>query len=209
MTAFHNAGAGIIVREMAEVIVANRAYLSEIDGKIGDGDHGNNMSKGFARAAERVTDGDTLDMAFSKLSSVLMSEIGGSMGPLYGMMFSDMADVLAGKDVIDAETFGVMLEAGSDGVIAIGSAKLGDKTLLDTLLPAVAAFRNTRADFTARLSAMKDAAATGRDSTQDMVAKVGRASRLGERSRGALDAGATSCCMILSALADGVTPRLT
>lgn len=209
MTALPNAGAGAIVRDIADVIVANRAYLSEIDGKIGDGDHGNNMAKGFARAAERISDDDTLDTAFAALSSVLMSEIGGSMGPLYGMMFSDMADAIDSADEIDADKFADMLSAGSDGVTAIGSAGPGDKTLLDTLLPAVEAFRTTDGDFGARLDALKAAAVEGRDSTVDMVAKIGRASRLGERSRGVLDAGATSCCMILSALADGVRARLT
>lgn len=209
MTALRNAGAGVIVREIADVIVANRAYLSEIDGKIGDGDHGNNMAKGFGRAAERISDGDTLDAAFATLSSVLMSEIGGSMGPLYGMMFSDMADAIGSAESIDAGRFADMLSAGSEGVTAIGSAGPGDKTLLDTLLPAVTAFRTTDGDFNARLNAMEAAAVAGRESTMDMVATIGRASRLGERSRGVLDAGATSCCMILSALAEGVRARLT
>jgi dihydroxyacetone kinase-like protein len=209
MTGLPNAGAGVIVRDIADIIVANRAYLSEIDGKIGDGDHGNNMAKGFGRAAERISDEDTLDAAFATLSSVLMSEIGGSMGPLYGMMFSDMADAIGSADRIDADSFGHMLLAGSEGVTAIGSAAQGDKTLLDTLLPAVEAFRSTDGDFKARLDAMEAAAVAGRDSTKDMVARIGRASRLGERSRGVLDAGATSCCMILSALADGVRARLT
>lgn len=208
MSALNNAGAGVIVREIADVIVANRVHLSEIDGQIGDGDHGNNMAKGFARAAERVEKGDSLDAGFEKLSSVLMAEIGGSMGPLYGMMFSDMADAISGKDNIDAAAFGTMLEAGRDGVVAIGSAKVGDKTLLDTLIPAVTAFQEANGDFAARLATMKAAAETGRDSTRDLVARIGRASRLGERSRGVLDAGATSCCMILLALADGVSARL-
>jgi len=209
MTALRNAGAGVIVRDIAKVIVANRAHLSEIDGKIGDGDHGNNMAKGFGRAAERVSDDDTLDAAFGTLSGVLMSEIGGSMGPLYGMMFSDMADAIGSAERIDADRFADMLSAGSEGVKAIGSAGPGDKTLLDTLLPAVDAFRNTDGDFKARLDAMEAASVAGRDSTKDMIAKVGRSSRLGERSRGVLDAGATSCCLILSALADGVRERLT
>lgn len=208
MKGFQNAGAGEIVREMAGVIAANRAYLSEIDGKIGDGDHGNNMAKGFGRAADRLDEGDTLDTAFSKLSDVLMSEIGGSMGPLYGMMFDDMATVLKGKGTIDVQTFGAMLEGGRDGVLAVGNAKIGDKTLLDTLIPAVDAFTDTKGDFAAKLEAMKASAEIGRDSTRDLVAKVGRSSRLGERSRGVLDAGATSCCMILTTLADGALRRL-
>jgi dihydroxyacetone kinase-like protein len=208
MSGFVNAGAGALVREIAAVIVANKAYLSEIDGKIGDGDHGANMAKGFGRAAERVGDGDTLDAGFSKLSDVLMSEIGGSMGPLYGMMFDDMASAIEGHETIDAAAFGAMLEAGRDGVMAIGEAKVGDKTLLDTLCPAVDAFAAASGDFAARLEAMKAAAAEGRDATKDMVARIGRSSRLGERSRGVLDAGATSCCMILTALAEGVARRL-
>lgn len=208
MTALQNARSGAIVREIAEVIVANKAYLSEIDGKIGDGDHGNNMAKGFGRAAARIEDSDTLDQGLSKLSEVLMSEIGGSMGPLYGMMFADMAEAVTGKEIIDAAAFADMLNAGCEGVTAVGSAEVGDKTLLDTLVPAVAAFRSRADDFEEALRAMRVAAEEGRDSTLDMVAKVGRSSRLGERSRGVLDAGATSCCMILSALGEGVARRL-
>ncbi|WP_116134634.1 dihydroxyacetone kinase subunit DhaL [Tropicimonas sp. IMCC34043] len=208
MSTFANAGAGAIIREVAAVIVENRGYLSEIDGKIGDGDHGNNMAKGFGRAAERITDADTLDAAMMTLSDVLMSEIGGSMGPLYGMFFADMADVIEGKEQIDVRTFGAMLAAGRDGVVAIGSAKVGDKTLLDTLFPAVDAFCAAGDDFPAALRAMTAAAEAGRDSTLDMVAKIGRASRLGERSRGVLDAGATSCCMILTAMAEQTAKRL-
>lgn len=210
MTGFANAGSGIVVRGIAEAVVSNRAWLSEIDGKIGDGDHGNNMAKGFARAAERISDDDTLDAAFATVTDVLMGEIGGSMGPLYGMFFSDMADAVAGKDVIDPELFARMLAVGCEGVMAIGEAKAGDKCLLDTLVPAVAAAEETASEgFPAMLSAMRHAATEGRDSTRDMIARIGRASRLGERSRGVLDAGAASCCLILHALADGIEKRLT
>ncbi|WP_116134068.1 dihydroxyacetone kinase subunit DhaL [Tropicimonas sp. IMCC34043] len=209
MTSFPNTGSGAMVRKVAQIVVENRGYLSEIDGKIGDGDHGNNMAKGFGRAAERIADDDTLDASFAILADVLMGEIGGSMGPLYGMFFSDMGDVVAGKDRIDALTFAAMLDAGCEGVMAIGSAKAGDKCLLDALVPAVAAAKaNASLGFPAVLDAVRKAAAEGRDATKDMVAKIGRASRLGERSRGVLDAGATSCCLILTALADGIEPRL-
>ena len=104
-----------------------------------------------------------------------------------------------------------MIRAGRDGVVEIGSAKVGDKTLLDALVPAVEAFdaaTASGADFPAALAAMKAAAATGRDSTIDMVAKLGRSARLGERSRGVLDAGATSCAMIIGAFADSIIRRL-
>lgn len=213
ITTLNNAGAAGILCEVADVIVANKAYLSEIDGKIGDGDHGFNMAKGFGRAKERI-DGasETLDSAMRTLSDILMSEIGGSMGPLYGMMFSDMADALDGAAEIDAALFGRMIRAGLEGVQAIGSAGVGDKTLLDTLVPAVETYEAALADgdgWSQALVRMKAAAEAGRDSTLDMVAKMGRSSRLGERSRGVLDAGATSCCLILAAFADGIDRRIT
>lgn len=209
MKSFPNAGSGAMVRRVAAAVVANRAYLSEIDGKIGDGDHGNNMAKGFGRAAERISDDDTLDKAFATLTDVLMGEIGGSMGPLYGMFFSDMADVVTGQERIDATVFARMLDAGREGVMAIGEAKQGDKCLLDALVPAVEAAKTHPEDFPAVLDAVRKAAAEGRDATRDMVAKIGRASRLGERSRGVLDAGATSCCLILTELANGIDERLS
>lgn len=212
MSSFKNESSGEIVNEIAAVIVANRAYLSEIDGKIGDGDHGVNMAKGFGRAAERAEGKNlTLAEALAALSDILMSEIGGSMGPLYGMMLSEMSEAIEDASDIDARLFSKLLNSGAEGVQDIGSAAVGDKTLLDTLIPAISAFDSALGSgdgFAAALVKMKDAAEKGRDSTIDMVAKIGRASRLGERSRGVLDPGATSCCLILSALADGVSKRL-
>jgi dihydroxyacetone kinase-like protein len=212
MQSISNTGAGAIIQDIAAIIVENKAYLSEIDGKIGDGDHGVNMAKGFGRAADRLDPKGTLTDALSVLSDVLMSEIGGSMGPLYGMTFSDMADDLGTTEIIDAKTFASMIRAGLEGVQEIGSAKVGDKTLLDTFVPAVNAFEAAISEgktFTEALAAMKTAAEIGRESTIDLVAKLGRAARLGERSRGVLDAGATSCCMILSVFADSITVRLS
>ncbi len=203
------AQSGAIVAELAAVIVANKAHLSEVDGLIGDGDHGINMAKGFGRAAERLS-GQPLDGAFLVLSDVLMSEIGGSMGPLYGFMFRDMGRTIRDRGAIDADGFLMMLNAGLAAVTATGSAKVGDKTLIDCLHPAIAAFDAARPEgFAAALQAMAQAAQQGRDSTVDMVAKLGRAARLGERSRGVPDAGATSCCLILTTLADSVGRRLS
>ncbi|MEM7710976.1 MAG: dihydroxyacetone kinase subunit DhaL [Pseudomonadota bacterium] len=200
-----------MIRDIAATIVANRAYLSEIDGKIGDGDHGVNMAKGFGRAAERIPDDASLSDAMATLSDVLMSEIGGSMGPLYGMFFLEMSEAIDDTDPIDAPAFAVMLRAGLDGVAEVGSANVGDKTMMDALIPAVETCERGVAagdDMRAILLQTAQAAEAGRDSTQDMVAKVGRASRLGERSRGVLDAGATSCALILRGLCDGAASRL-
>lgn len=212
MQQFRNAMSGDIILSLADKIIENRAYLSEIDGKIGDGDHGVNMAKGFGMAAERIKGSDmSLAAALDTLGTVLMTEIGGSMGPLYGVMFTQFAETIEKSQSIDAATFGAMLKNGLEGIEAIGSAKVGDKTLLDTLVPAIDAFNEANAEgksFSEALDALVVAAEKGRDSTKDLVAKIGRASRLGERSLGVLDAGATSCALILKALALAAKEKL-
>jgi dihydroxyacetone kinase phosphoprotein-dependent L subunit len=206
------ADAGGVVLDLVAAINTNRAWLSEIDGAIGDGDHGINMSKGFTRAGETLaaTPG-SLGHAFTVLGETLLDGIGGSMGPLYGTFFLDMAAVVTPETTLDAALFSRMLRAGLAGIQDLGSAKPGDKTLLDTLAPACDAFDaavSGGADFAAALAELSRAAEVGRDSTIGMMARIGRAARLGERSRGVLDAGATSCCLILQSLAAGLVGRL-
>ncbi|KSV81917.1 dihydroxyacetone kinase [Sinorhizobium sp. Sb3] len=212
MQTLNNAKAGGIVLSMANSIIENRAYLSEIDGKIGDGDHGINMAKGFGMVADRIRGKElSLARALDTLGTVLMTEIGGSMGPLYGVMFTEFAEQIDGVESIDNEAYSRMLHAGLAGIQSIGSAKVGDKTLLDTLVPAVEAFDSATAEgksFGEALDALVAAAETGRDSTLNLVARIGRASRLGERSLGVLDAGATSCAIILKELSEGARQRL-
>ncbi|CRM68083.1 PTS-dependent dihydroxyacetone kinase, ADP-binding subunit DhaL [Pseudomonas sp. 37 R 15] len=204
---------GALVADLVSVIVANREYLSEIDGAIGDGDHGINMAKGFAHCG-RALEGRqlTLAEALDELTLSLMEGIGGSMGPLYGSLFIGMADEVRTSEDIDAATFARLLRGGLTSLQDITEAGVGDKCLMDTLIPAVEAFERAHADgasFSHALQAMKSAASQGRDSTRDLVAKIGRASRLGERSLGVLDAGAVSCCLILTRLADSIQARLS
>jgi phosphoenolpyruvate---glycerone phosphotransferase subunit DhaL len=206
--------AGPILFDLTAIIVREQGRLSEIDGQTGDGDHGVNMGKGFRMAGERLQakPGFTLPEGLETLGDTLLSDIGGSMGPLYGTFFTDMAEALSGSDVVDGPRFSAMLKAGLDAVQGLGEAKPGDKTLVDVIVPAQQAFDAAQSggqSFVQSLEAMKKAAAEGLEATRGMVAKVGRASRLGERSRGTLDAGAASCEMILSTLADGLIARLT
>lgn len=199
-----------IVPELVKAIVNAREWLSEIDGKIGDGDHGINMAKGFAQCGERL--GSTppdMGEGLRILSDVLMAGIGGSMGPLYGRFFEGMAQCLKDVRFVDAKLFGQMLDAALAGINSLGNARVGDKTLVDTLQPALEAFSKALSDgknFAEALNAMSEAAEKGRDSTINLVARIGRASRLGERSRGVLDAGATSCCLILQTMAKTLKP---
>lgn len=201
--------AGPVVLEMAAVIQREQGMLGELDGAIGDGDHGINMSKGFRLAAAKLagTGPFTMQHGFAVLGDTLLSDIGGSMGPLYGTFFTEMAENLGGSITIDAAAFRSMLHAGVAAVADLGGAKPGDKSLMDVLVPAEAAL-DTAADFAASLRAMRQAAADGFESTRGMVARIGRASRLGERSRGVLDAGAASCNLLLATLADGLLSRL-
>ncbi|HHQ6588971.1 TPA: dihydroxyacetone kinase subunit DhaL [Serratia fonticola] len=201
-----------IVTALIGVIVSNREYLSEIDGAIGDGDHGINMSKGFTLCGEAIKGQNlTLAQAFDAVTEALMEGIGGSMGPLYGSLFMGMADSVRDKPALDKQVFLAMLRNGLTELQDISSAGVGDKCLMDTLIPAIEGYEQAvrRGDsFSESLEQLKRAAVAGRDSTRDLVAKIGRASRLGERSRGVLDAGAVSCCLLLCQLADAVEQRL-
>jgi dihydroxyacetone kinase-like protein len=206
MEAFSNSAGAIIVDNLILNIQKNKQYLSDIDGLIGDGDHGINMNKGFTMCREDLDNypGD-LAHGLKVLSKILIMKIGGSMGPLYGKFFKALSISLDGKEMIGIEDMGNALKAGVEAIAAISPAKVGDKTLIDTLIPAVAAYEKAQQEgksFTEALEDMKTAARNGRDSTKEMIAKLGRASRLGERSRGVLDAGATSCCLILVTIGD-------
>ncbi|HEY0792219.1 MAG TPA: dihydroxyacetone kinase subunit DhaL [Chthoniobacterales bacterium] len=203
---YPNAQGRPVVLALIETIEKNKAYLSEIDGKIGDGDHGINMAKGFGLVKDRLGDKEIpLSEGLGLIGKTLMTEIGGSMGPIYGTFFIQMSLKAKGKPETDAPIFGEMLQAARSGLEDLGGATVGDKTIMDTLIPAQEAYQaavEKGAPLPTALKQMAEAAEQGKESTRDLVAKIGRASRLGERSRGVLDAGATSGALILQAFAD-------
>lgn len=212
MSRFANQAGMQIVFDLIHAIQENKQYLSDIDGAIGDGDHGINMNKGFTLCQEELqkNPGD-LSHGLKILSKVLIMKIGGSMGPLYGYFFQSMAAACDGVDAIDAGIFGKMLTSGREGIQKISNAVPGDKTLMDVLIPAEDAYQaaaQAGEPFPVCLEKMTEAARQGRDATRDMAAKVGRSSRLGERSRGVIDAGAASCCLILDTLAESISRLL-
>jgi phosphoenolpyruvate---glycerone phosphotransferase subunit DhaL len=212
MEYFLNSDGAVVVESVIQTIQENALKLSELDGAIGDGDHGINMNKGVTLTQKEMS-GKELDLsgALNTLGRVLLTEIGGAMGPLYGTFFKRMSKSCKGAERIDANAVNNMLKAALAGVQSLGDAKVGDKTLIDTLSPACDAFEEALKNgktFPEALADLKVAAQKGRDSTKDMVAKIGRASRLGERTRGFLDAGASSCCLILCAMADSMTTLL-
>jgi phosphoenolpyruvate---glycerone phosphotransferase subunit DhaL len=193
---------------LIETIDTNGAYLSEIDGATGDGDHGINMTKGVRRTKEKLVDQKvTVPQGLEMLGNVLLAEIGGAMGPLYGSFFIDMAKACGDSPVIDKEIFGKMLKAAVAIMQDLGGAKVGDKTMMDALVPAAEEYEKAVAEgasFSEALNRMAAAAEKGKEATRGMIAKLGRASRLGERSRGILDAGAASCSLILKTFSDSL-----
>jgi dihydroxyacetone kinase-like protein len=190
------------VRAMATVVAAHRDELVDLDRMIGDGDHGENLKRGFD-AVVSVLDSSEVDTPANVLKLVaktLISKVGGASGPLLGTAFLRAA---SGLDEVDGASVAAALRAALDGVVARGKAEVGDKTMVDALLPAVEAAEAARDKSVAEvLAAAAAAAETGAESTIPLVARKGRASYLGERSAGHLDPGARSTSLLLRSLAD-------
>jgi dihydroxyacetone kinase-like protein len=187
------------------VLEQNKDYLTELDAAIGDADHGINMNRGFQKVVSQlpgVVDKD-IGNILKTVSMTLISSVGGASGPLYGTLFLRASTAVAGKQVLSDEDMVALLQASVDGVIQRGKAHLGDKTMLDALLPASDAFQQAVADGASSVEALQKAvvaAEQGMKDTASLVAKKGRASYLGERSQGHQDPGATSTYLILKTL---------
>lgn len=204
MEYFLNSDGKKILSEMIRSIQKNKDYLSEVDGRIGDGDHGMNMNKGFTVFGDRISESNVnFSDGLSQLGEILLNEIGGSMGPIYGTIFIGMSDCCSGHQKIDLPLFAKMLRCGLNELCEIIDAKVGDKTILDTLIPAVESVEQSvheNESFSQAMTKMISAADKGKESTKELVAKFGRSSRLGERSKGVLDAGVVSCFLILESM---------
>jgi phosphoenolpyruvate---glycerone phosphotransferase subunit DhaL len=195
------------MKRFAAEVAENRAYLTKLDGAIGDGDHGTNMDRGMKKALERLegADGDDIGASLKAIGMALVSSVGGAAGPLYGTLFMQMGQAAAGKSELDLAGFTEALDAGVQGVIKRGKAERGDKTMLDALGPALDALKAADGDdVPAALQQAADAAREGMEATVPLVARKGRASYLGERSAGHQDPGATSSHLLLKTAAEAV-----
>ena len=199
------------VRRASALIAEHADELTELDAAIGDADHGTNMKRGLAAAADAVEAGGftSADALLKKVGMTLVSTVGGASGPLYGTFFLRTGGALSGQDGIDARALAAGLEAGIGGIAARGRATTGEKTMLDAWSPALEALRTHPDDLAAGVAAAARAAAEGRDATKPMVATKGRASYLGERSVGHIDPGAASTVLLLTALDDVVAGRVS
>lgn len=196
------------VHESARVVTEHRTELIELDRQIGDGDHGENLYRGFTAVVAKL---DGLDSppalvadVLKLVATTLMSTVGGAAGPLYGTAYLRAAKV-TGVAELDAGAVVAMLEAGLEGIVARGKATTGEKTMVDAWTPAAAAAQVAAAaggSPQAVLEAAATAAEEGAVSTDPMLATKGRASYLGERSIGHRDPGAVSSALLLRAAAD-------
>ncbi|GIG26248.1 dihydroxyacetone kinase subunit DhaL [Cellulomonas denverensis] len=196
------------IRRTAQVVAEHREELIELDRQIGDGDHGENLSRGFTAVVAKL---DGLDeppadpgAVFKLVATTLMSTVGGAAGPLYGTAYLRAAKV-TGVPELDAQAVVALLEAGLEGIVARGKATTGEKTMVDAWTPAVEAAVSAAdqgASPAAVLAAAAEAARAGAEATVPMLATKGRASYLGERSVGHQDPGATSTALILEAAAE-------
>ena len=197
------------IQTLAVVFEENKDYLTELDAAIGDADHGINMNRGFQKVLTQLPTVVEKDIGsiFKAISMTLISSVGGASGPLYGTWFLRASTSAAGKDELTADEVAALLKAGLDGVLQRGKANAGDKTMVDTLSPAVDGFEQAIATETPLLEALKQAVAAaeaGMKGTIPLVAKKGRASYLGDRSAGHQDPGATSSYLLLKTLLDTV-----
>ena len=198
-----------IIRRIQDVIHANTAELNAFDRPIGDGDHGTNLDRGFTAVLAKIESqpDQSLAAVFKTTAMTLISTVGGAAGPLYGTAFLRISTAIAELKDDHPRQVAAAFTAALGGVQARGKATTGEKTMVDALVPAVAASNaavEEGADVVTVLERAAAAARLGMEATIPMRATKGRASYLGERSIGHQDPGATSCYLIIQAVADAV-----
>ena len=191
---------------IAEKIIENKDFLTDLDREIGDADHGVNMARGFQAVIEKVDPEDAdIGNALKKTGMTLLSTVGGASGPLYGTAYMEAAKIFAGKTEVNGDDFKAAMEAAIAGIQKRGHAEKGEKTMLDALMPATDVLSEKLAGGSSLADALTDAcvaANEGIEFTKTIAATKGRASYLGDRSIGHQDPGATSLTMTLETIRD-------
>jgi dihydroxyacetone kinase/dihydroxyacetone kinase-like protein len=195
----------MIVRTIANTAIANEAYFSELDAVVGDGDFGYSLARGFEKLLEEwdTIDRSTIGAFLKKTAMIVISRIGGTSGPIWGTGFMRAGTVAGNKTELTNEDVIAMLRSGVEGIKARGQSDLGDKTLLDALIPTVDRLEQVLSSGGGAAAALEQAAQVARESaeaTRSMVAKRGRAAYSGERSIGTLDAGAVAVAVLFEAI---------
>ena len=195
----------LVVRTIAETAVANEKYFGDLDAVVGDGDFGYSRARGFEKLLEGWDDLDRTDVGtfLKKSGMVITSRIGGTSGPIWGTAFMKAGMTAGNAGQLTGEQLVAMLRAATDGIKARGNSDVGDKTLLDALVPMTDRIEQelaAGADGKQVLAAAAQTAREAAEATKDMVAKRGRASYTGERSRGSVDAGAMGVAVIVESI---------
>lgn len=192
----------LVVRTMAQTAVDNEKYFGDLDAVVGDGDFGYSMARGFEKVLEGWDDVDRTDVAtfLKKIGMIVTSRIGGTSGPIWGTAFMRAGGAAGATDELGGEQVVAMLRAAAEGIKARGQSDVGDKTLLDALVPMTDRIEqelesgaSTQEVYAAAASAAREAA----EATSEMVARRGRASYTGDRSRGSVDAGAMGLAVMV------------
>jgi dihydroxyacetone kinase-like protein len=210
MSEINTAGLRSIFQAVGDAIELDKGRLSELDGVIGDADHGVTMSIGFTAVNEALAKLDASadpTTVFNTAAKSFLNAVGASSGPLYGTAFMRAGAAVKGKAAIDRDGLADCIAAMAKGMQDRGKAERGEKTMMDAWLPAADAIQAAKArgdDPVACLEAALAAAAEGAEATKAMLATKGRASRLGERAIGHMDPGAASAVTILKAMTDAV-----
>ncbi|WFQ93697.1 glycerone kinase [Mycoplasma feriruminatoris] len=198
-----------ILLKIAEVIEINKEELTQLDQVIGDGDHGHNLSRGFLKVKEELENNTYTDIAsmLKKVAMVLISNVGGASGPLYGTAFLKASMSLANKTEMSVNDFSICLEEAINGIKLRGKANVGDKTMIDVLEPVsdlikelISKNENVKDIFNKAVELANIKA----EETKNIIAKKGRASYLGQRSIGHKDPGAQSSYLILKCISENI-----
>jgi dihydroxyacetone kinase-like protein len=199
--------------EAEEQIKAQSDYLTQLDAAIGDGDHGTNMRRGFdavGKALAGQANGTSPGRLLIVAGKTLVATVGGASGPLWGSALRRAGRAIGDAEEFDGERLALALDAAIEGVVELGAAAPGDKTMVDALAPAARALRDALGDgrpLEEAVGAAAEAAREGAEATVPMRARKGRASYLGERSIGHQDPGATSAAIIVAALHRAVSAQ--
>ncbi len=195
------------LRRMKTEISKQKGYLTELEAKIGDSDHGINLDRGFSEVESELPslENKCIGEILKKVGLILMSKVGGAAGALYGTAFLFAGKELEGKESLNKDDILQAFIKALEGIKSRGGAVLGDKTMIDTLEPVVKYLEDNSGYVETREGWVRitGVAWQGMESTRDLVAKKGRASYLGERSRGHLDPGAVSCYFLIKAMGEG------
>ena len=192
-----------LIDKIADRIYENKDYLSELDREIGDSDHGVNLSRGFQKIKDESEILKSLNYSdcFNKMAMILISNVGGASGAIYGTGLMKVAQTLKGVDILDRNNIVKAAEAMVEGIKMRGKAQCGEKTMLDTIVPVVEVLKNNKEDsLDILLKKIQITAKEGMKSTENMLATKGRASYLGARSIGHIDPGAMSSYLIIDTI---------